>query len=76
MRNERCDPERRVWECAACGTYNAWNWDDAERASSLLRKPVVCCHGSCFDNVCGGCGADWVREDSPIRAECYTHVPR
>lgn len=78
---ERFDPARRVWECPICGHVNTWNWDDGERASRLLSTltrrhvPVYVCHGSAFDNVCGQCGTDFVRRDSPIRAECYTHEP-
>lgn len=67
------DPTRRVWRCPDCGTVNAWNWDDAERAAAILCEEVAVAHGSCFDNVCGECGRDYVATDSPIMAECYTH---
>ena len=70
---DRNNPERIIWECGACGGINAWNWDDAERASRLLKVEVKESHGSCFDNICGHCGTDWVRIDSPMRAEVYTH---
>lgn len=36
---------------------------------------VVHATGSCFDNICGKCHTDFVRRDSPIQAEVYTHVP-
>ena len=63
-----------LWECPECGTVNAWNYHEARRASLKLKQVVEVCHGSCFDNVCGHCGADIVKSDSPILAECYTHV--
>ena len=85
---DRNDPSRRVWECLACNGINVWNWNDAERAATMLKlenpqfsfannrntKEIHIAHGSCFDNVCGCCGANHVAADSPILAECYTHV--
>lgn len=65
-------PKSALWVCF-CGGINAWNYEDAERASRALREEVKVSHGSCFDNVCGHCGADVVAVDSPIRANCYTH---
>ena len=62
-----------LWVCPECGTVNAWNWEDAERASKRLGVKVEVCSGSCFDNICGHCGADIVNQDSPILAPCYTH---
>ena len=65
-----------VWVCPECGALNVWDWNDAERLALKLKVPVdtlVTCSGSCFDNICGGCGADIVQPDSPILAECYTH---
>lgn len=62
-----------LWVCPECGAINAWNPEDAERASKKLKRPVVSCTGSCFDNICGGCHADIVKPDSPILAPCYTH---
>ena len=69
----RNNPERTLWECPVCKNINAWNYDDAERASKFLKVEVKVAHGSCFDNICGHCGADLVHIDSPIRANCYTH---
>ena len=65
-------PDRRIWRCPNCNAVNAWNVDDVER---LAERDIdaVCSYGSCFDNICGACGADYVLADSPIRAECYTH---
>jgi hypothetical protein len=85
--NDRNDPSRRVWECPVCRCVNVWNWADAQRAAAILgldcpeissannrnRSEIQIAHGSAFDNICGGCGADLVRADSPILAECYTH---
>lgn len=85
---DRNDPSRRVWECPCCSCINVWNWEDAERASTLLkldnpqhattnnrkRTEIHIAHGSCFDNVCGGCGANIVAADSPILAEVFTHI--
>ena len=62
-----------LWLCPQCETINAWNWEDAERASKRLGVKVEVCSGSCFDNICGHCGADIVNQDSPILAPCYTH---
>jgi hypothetical protein len=70
---DRNNPDRTLWECPVCLGINAWDWDEAERASSLLKTEVKVAHGSCFDNICGHCGADLVHVDSPIRATCYTH---
>jgi phage terminase large subunit GpA-like protein len=67
------ETKRWFWVCPECGQVNAFNWDDAERAIRLLKKEVKVCHGSCFDNICGGCGANIVQPDSPILAPCYTH---
>lgn len=71
---DRNDPARAIWECPACYGINAWDWNEADKASSLLKVEVKCAHGSGFDNICGHCGADIVRKDSPIMAECYTHI--
>jgi hypothetical protein len=76
MALERTDPARRLWECACCAGLSAWNWTDAERAQWLTNKLVAVAWGSCWDNVCGHCGADFIRADAPILAECYTHVER
>jgi hypothetical protein len=69
------DKGRMLWVCPECGAVNAWNYEDAERASSKLKVPVAVSTGSCFDNRCGGCHANIVHPDSPILAECYTHIP-
>ena len=63
------------WVCPECGTVNAYNWDDAERASKKLKQKVTSCTGSCFDNICGHCHRNIVNPDSPILAEVYTHIP-
>ena len=65
---------KMLWCCPQCESINAWNSDDAERASKKLKITVEACHGSCFDNVCGHCGANIVKPDSPILTECYTHT--
>lgn len=62
-----------LWVCPVCRAINAWNQKDAERAAAKLKKAVEVCHGSCFDNICGGCGADIVKPDSPILSPCFTH---
>jgi hypothetical protein len=67
------EKNKMLWVCPECGAINAWSGDDAERASSKLKTKVLVCHGSCFDNVCGGCGSDIVKPDSPILSPCYTH---
>jgi hypothetical protein len=70
-----------LWVCPECGTINAWNYEEAERATKKLQAKglkveVVVCHGSSFDNICGHCHADIVKPDSPILAEAYTHMRR
>jgi len=63
-----------LWICPECGEINAWNEDEADRVQLKLKKArVFIAHGSCFDNVCGNCGADIVKPESSILAECYTH---
>ena len=85
---DRNDPSRRVWECPCCSCINVWNWNDAERAASLLdlsnpetspannrdKTEIHIAHGSAFDNVCGGCGANLAPIDSPTLAAVYTHA--
>lgn len=63
-----------LWVCPECGSVNAWNWEDSERAKARLGiKEVFISHGSCFDNVCGKCQTNIGKPDSPINAPCYTH---
>lgn len=62
-----------LWVCPVCGSVNAWCEGDAGRASQRLGISVEVSHGSCFDNVCGGCGRDIIEPGSPILAEVYTH---
>jgi hypothetical protein len=74
--NPPMNPSKDIWRCRSCGAINAWNWEDAERYEKRFKlEPGTVKHstGSCFDNICGGCGTDFVRRDSPIRAVCYTH---
>jgi hypothetical protein len=68
------EKNRSMWVCPQCGAINAWDHNDAERASIKLKTEVHVSSGSCFDNLCGHCHADIVQPDSPILAECYTHV--
>lgn len=69
-------PAASIWRCPSCRKVNAWNWDDAENASRRLGEEVKVSHGSSFDNICGHCGTDFVKRNSPIRASVYTHEPR
>ena len=66
-----------LWICPECGIVNVWNWEDAVRAAKRLKinvnTEIAISHGSCFDNVCGGCQANIVSSESPILAPCYTH---
>jgi transcription elongation factor Elf1 len=71
--NIDCNPSDDIWECPVCNSLNAWNYDDSVRFSKHYSEAVYISHGSCFDNICGNCGADFVHENSPILAECYTH---
>ena len=63
------------WICPECGQVNAWNYEDAVRATARLKRDVAVSFGSCFDNICGNkqCGANIARPDSPINHPCYTH---
>jgi hypothetical protein len=66
---------RLAWVCPVCGRINVWDWNDAERLAKglgVLVEELVTCSGSCFDNICGGCGSNIVQPDSPILSECYT----
>jgi len=65
-----------LWVCPECQGINAWNYEDAVRAQRKMNEQVEVCSGSAFDNICGHCHADIVKPDSPILAECYTHVPQ
>ena len=67
------NPNHDIWRCRTCHAVNAWNWEDAERAEKILGEEVFHATGSAFDNICGKCRTDYVRRDSPIRANCYTH---
>lgn len=64
-----------LWICPECGQINAWNYEDAIRASARVKRDVAVSFGSCFDNVCGNrnCGANIVNSESPINHPCYTH---
>jgi hypothetical protein len=66
-------PKCLLWVCPECGQKNAFNGEDAERAEAKLKEPIKVSYSSCFDNICGGCGSDIVKSDSPILAPCYTH---
>jgi hypothetical protein len=69
-----------LWVCPECGTINAWDWGEAERALKKLRAKglkvdkIAVSTGSFSDNTCGHCHSDIVQPDSPILAECYTHI--
>lgn len=67
------DPLCDIWRCPECRGLNAWSDRVAEVATAVVGEEVRVCRGSCFDNICGHCGADMVRADSPIQAEAYTH---
>ena len=73
MNDHHYNPERAIWVCLACERLNAWNYDDADYMNERWGLNVKVSHGSCFDNICGHCGADIVRKDSPINHPCYTH---
>lgn len=62
-----------LWLCPHCYSINAWNYGDAQRAEVKTREEIFISHGSCFDNVCGNCGSNIVKPDSPILTEVYTH---
>ena len=68
------EPKKLLWECPECFGINAWNYTDAERAEARLKKQTVkVSYGSCFDNICGHCGVNIVKQNSPILSECFTH---
>jgi hypothetical protein len=41
--------------------------------AGFKEKEIEIASGSCFDNICGHCRTDFVKENSPIRAKVYTH---
>lgn len=69
------DPSADLWRCPGCGKLNCWNWQDADAAQAKYGEEVAVATGSAFDNVCGHCHRNFVRRDSPIQAEVYTHEP-
>jgi hypothetical protein len=70
------DPKDDVWRCPSCSAVNVWSNAIGEVFAQVLGQEVYSPSGSAFDNVCGKCHTDFVRWDSPIRAEVYTHEPQ
>lgn len=58
--------------CSACGKMSAYYWGYVDRLHNIAHIPTT----SCFEWECGHCHSHIVEENSPINAECYTHIPR
>jgi hypothetical protein len=74
-----------VLECPNCYAYSAYCWDDVnmdpnsdERYEDCIDEPHDIYHiGACSglgEWQCGKCDTYWMERDSPLAAECYTHV--
>lgn len=70
-----------VETCARCGELSAYCWDDCtaypDGEHTYDPEPGTIAHigtASCWEWECGHCRANNVERDSPINAECYTHV--
>jgi hypothetical protein len=73
--NADFNPSNWFWNCPSCYGLNVWAYCDLEKlvSNGFKEENIFIATGSCFDNVCGKCRADYVKKDSPIMAECYTH---
>lgn len=60
-----------IEECPCCGGLSAYAWEDVNEEAGITHIPVA----SCWEWQCGHCHAHLVEADSPILAECYTHIP-
>jgi len=69
-------PDNDLWRCPSCQAINAWDCMLGEAVENILGQKVYTASGSAFDNVCGNCRTDFVKWDSPILDEVYTHEPR
>ncbi len=56
-------PHERFYYCGIDGVERN-SWPDVYHIPS----------GSGFEWTCGKCGTSWMERDSPLAAECYTHV--
>jgi len=58
--------------CPACGKMSAYYWGYVNKLHDIAHISTA----SCFEWQCGHCHAYVTEKDSPINAECYTHIPR
>jgi hypothetical protein len=75
-----------VEQCGRCGEFSAYCWDDCNAygdfadgivPGGFVPAPGTIAHIGCSSSwewECGHCGTRWVERNSPINAECYTHV--
>lgn len=58
--------------CPNCGGMSAYYWGYVNKPHNIAHIPA----SSSFEWQCGHCRAFITEKDSPINAECFTHVPR
>lgn len=58
--------------CPACGRMSAYYTGYVDKRHDIAHISTA----TCFEWQCGHCHASIVEKDSPINAECYTHIPR
>ena len=58
--------------CPSCGKMSAYYLGYVDKRHGIAHISTA----SCFEWQCGHCHAYIVEKDSPINAECYTHIPR
>lgn len=56
-------------ECPLCGYYSTYAFCDVNLRHYIVKIGAT----SSFEWQCGHCHSDWMPQDSPINAECYTH---
>lgn len=75
--------KEHIVQCPCCDAYSAYCWDDVnmddegQRYDNCTTEPEDIWHipsASCFEWQCGQCRNYLAPVDSPILAECYTHV--
>lgn len=57
--------------CPSCLCLSTYAWEDVDEEKGINHIPS----SSCWEWQCGHCLTTWCDHDSPILAECYTHIP-
>jgi hypothetical protein len=58
--------------CPVCEGLSAYSHLDVDEEHGINHIGAT----SCFEWECGHCHRSFADADSPIMAECYTHIPR